>query len=225
MYNIKQYIIEIYTIINLIYNKQASINIKNIYGYEYLEKYIENRDSFENIFEYIIKKNEDIYEKIDQIIYNEVSNFKNKSVELKNIFINIFYDIINPTNKINSNKKKNPNKNNLKIDINLNKFTIDFLGILIERHKLLDINEFTKTTIVDEDEKQKKLQYDKIYRITDDEKVELGVDYIDLKKITDVEEYQDEIDRVDDYRNKEIEYDFDFDSNNIDDLPDFEQYE
>lgn len=213
MYNIKQYIYELFTIINLIYNKQASINIKNIYGYEYLEKYIESRDSFESIFEKIIKDNDDLYEKIDQIIYNELSNFKNKSSELKNIFINLLISIVLP------------NLKNIKNDININKFMVDFIGILIERHKILDINEFTKTAIIDEDEKQKKLQYDKIYRITDDEKVELGVDYIDLKKITDVEEYQDIIDKVDDYRNKEIEYDFDFDSNNIDDLPDFEQFE
>ena len=79
-----------------------------------------------------------------------------------------------------------------------------------------------KTNIVDEDEKQKNYNTIK-YMNSDDEKVELGVDYIDLKKITDVEEYQDIIDKVDDYRNKEIEYDFDFDSNNIDDLPDFEK--
>jgi hypothetical protein len=213
MYNIKQYIYELFTIINLIYNKQAGINIKNIYGYEYLEKYIENRDSFEKIFETIIKNNEDLYEKIDEIIYNEISNFKTKASELKYIFINLLISIILP------------NLKNIKSDITINKFIVDLIGILIERHKILDINEFTKTAIIDEDEKQKKLQYDKIYRITDDEKVELGVDYIDLKKITDVEEYQDIIDKVDDYRNKEIEYDFDFDSNNVDDLPDFEQFE
>jgi hypothetical protein len=213
MYNIKQYIYELFTIINLIYNKQSNINIKNMYGYEYLEKYIVNQSSFEKIFESIIKKYDNIYENIDRIIYNELSNFKTKSIELKNIFIDMLVNIILP-NMIGG-----------KNDINLNKFLVDFIGILIERHKILDINEFTKSAIIDEDEKQKKLQYDKIYRITDDEKVELGVDYIDLKKITDVEEYQDIIDKVDDYRNKEIEYDFDYDSNNIDDLPDFEQYE
>ena len=209
MYNIKQYIQELLIIINIIYNKQASINIKNIYGYEYLEKYIENRSIFEPIFEKIIKKYENIYETIDQIIYNEFSNFKNKSLQLRDIFMNILTNIVPINNK----------------DININKFLVDYLGILIERHKLLDINENTKNFIVDEDEKQKKLQYDKIYRITDDEKVELGIDYINLKKITDVEEYQDIIDEVDDYRNKELEYDFDYDSNNADDLPDFEQFE
>ena len=36
MYNIKQYINELFTIINLIYNKQASINIKTSW-IEYLE--------------------------------------------------------------------------------------------------------------------------------------------------------------------------------------------
>ena len=215
MYNIKQYIYEIFTIINVIYNKQAGINIKNIYGYEYLVKHIENRNNFETIFEQIIKKYENIYEKIDQIIYNDFSNFKNKSTELKSIFIDILIEIATP---VLIKTKTNTN-------LNINKFIVDYLGILIERHKIVDINQFTKDYIIDEDEKQKKLQYDKIYRITDDEKVELGVDYIDLKKITDVEEYQDIIDKVDDYRNKEIEYDFDYDSNNIDDLPDFEQYE
>jgi hypothetical protein len=207
MYNLKQYIHEFFSIINLLKNKQLKVNIKNIYGYEYLDKYIDKKVEFELIFKTFFKKfsNINIEEIINEIIYNDT--YKKKNQILYNILFSIVNDLIILGNDT------------------TNKFLADFFIILRDRTRILDITRTSKNTIIDKDEEQKKLQYDKIYRITDDEMVDLGLDYIDLKKITDVEEYQDVIDTVEDYRNKEMDYDFDYDSNNVDDLPDFEQYE
>ena len=216
MYNLKQYIYEFILILNILKNKQINLNIKNIYGYEYLEKYVsgninkETVNVINKVLNDTLKLNTiQLNEILDDIIYSN-NTYSKKNIKLYNILFTIIYELL-------LNQRQD---NNL-----LNNLISEFFIKLRNKINLLDITYDSKTYIINKDEEQKKQQYDKIYRITDDEMVDLGISYIDLKKITDVEEYQDVIDKVDDYRNKELDYDFDYDSNNVDDLPDFEQFE
>jgi hypothetical protein len=175
--NLRQYLIDLLISTEILKSKQNAINVKNLVGLKYLEKYIQFEDSFKKIkLEYTI-------DQIDKISRIPDLSDKKKGNVLLNIFI---YSLIN----------------NSVIDANINSFFSEFVMKLYDMSRVFNMTQSEKNDKNRKDEDDIFNTIKKITYITDEERVENDISFIDLRKITDPQDFQDIIKRVEDHRTR-----------------------
>jgi hypothetical protein len=175
--NIRQYLIDLLINLEILKSKQNAINVKNLPGLRYLEKYLQFEDSFKKVkLEYNI-------DQIDRISRIQDLSDKKKGNVLLNIFI---YSLIN----------------NSVIDANINSFFAEFVMKLYEMSRVFNMTQAEKDDKNRKDEDDIFNTIKSITFITDEERVENDISFIDLRKITDPQDFQDIIKRVEDHRTR-----------------------
>lgn len=175
--NIRQYLIDLLVCIEILKSKQNAINVKNLPGLKYLEKFLQFDESFKKVkLEYTI-------DQIDKISRIQDLSDKKKGNVLLNIFI---YSLIH----------------NSVIDTNINSFFAEFVMKLYEMSRVFNTTQAEKDDKNRRDEDDIFNTIKNITFITDEERVENDISFIDLRKITDPQDFQDIIKRVEDHRTR-----------------------
>lgn len=175
--NLRQYLIDLLISTEILKNKQNAINVKNLPGLKYLEKFLQFEDSFKKVkLEYSI-------DEIDKISRIQDLSDKKKGNVLLNIFI---YTLIN----------------NSVIDANINSFFSEFVMKLYDMSRVFNMTQAEKDDKNRKDEDDIFNTIKNITFITDEERVENDISFIDLRKITDPQDFQDIIKRVEDHRTR-----------------------
>jgi len=175
--NLRQYLTDLLISTEILKNKQNTINVKNLQGLKYLEKYLQFEDTFKKVkLDYSI-------DQIDKISRIQDLSDKKKGNVLLNIFI---YTLIN----------------NSVIDANINSFFSEFVMKLYDMNRVFNMTQAEKDDKNRKDEDDIFNTIKKITYITDEERVENDISFIDLRKITDPQDFQDIIKRVEDHRTR-----------------------
>lgn len=175
--NIRQYLIDLLISTEILKNKQNAINVKNLAGLKYLEKFLQFDESFKKVkLDY----------NIDQI--DKISRIQDLSDKKKgNVLLNIFIHAL----MLNSG-----------IDSNINTFFAEFVMKLYEMSRVFNMTQAEKDDKNRKDEDDIFNTIKNITYITDEERVENDISFIDLRKITDPQDFQDIIKRVEDHRTR-----------------------
>lgn len=186
---LRQYLTDIFVQLQILRDKQNLINIKNMVGLQFLEKYVNFDEDFKKVkYNYTL-------DDVDMISRLTDISDKKKGNILQNLFMNLLI-------------------NNAGISSDVNSYFMEFIINLYKYYQVFDVSQREKDENYRNNDENIFNTIKTINNITDEDRVDLDIDFVDLKKVTNPLDFNDIIKKVEDHRtriNNEQIYDGEYD--------------